>query len=292
MTRAELAALLAARGLAPRKRAGQHFLIDRNALRAIVRDAELPPGATVLEVGPGPGLLTLHLLAAGHRVVAFEIDRGLAAICRERFGDRDGFLLVEGDVLARRRALSSRVFEALSPSREVHVVANLPYNIASNLILLLLESDLRIASSTTLIQLEVAERLVAPPATEAYGELSVLVQTLARGRITRRLPPRVFWPEPRVESAVLRLEPRSDRPGRDEYARLKSLLKAVFQHRRKTLVHTLREIGVSSARVREALETLHLPHDARPERLSPLEFRALAGLVPVRGQEFPKCGAP
>lgn len=285
MTRAELASLLASRGLAPRKRAGQHFLIDPNALRAIVRDAALPAGATVLEVGPGPGLLTEHLLDAGHRVLAVEIDRGLSTICRERFGAIDQFTLVEGDVLQGRRALSPRVVEPLSQEREIHVVANLPYNIASTVILLLLEADLPIATSTTLIQLEVAQRLVAEPSTEPYGQLSVLVQTLAEGRITRRVTPKVFWPEPKVESAVLRLSRLPSRPDRDEYERLKALSKAVFQHRRKTLVHTLKESGTSPETAREALRALGLPLDARPERLSPAEFRLLARSLPATGRQ-------
>ncbi len=285
MTRAELSALLASRGLAPRKRAGQHFLIDPNALRAIVRDAALPPHATVFEVGPGPGLLTDHLLDAGHRVIAVEIDRGLAAICRERFGAVDRFTLLEGDVLAGRRALSPCVIEALSRVNEVHVVANLPYNIASNVVLLLLEAALPIATSTTLLQLEVAQRLVAEPSSEHYGHLSVLVQTLAEGRVTRRIPPKVFWPEPKVESAVLRLSRKSDPPDRDEYERLKALAKAVFQHRRKTLVHTLKESGTSPETAREALHALGHPPDARPERLSPAEFRLLARSLSSTGRQ-------
>lgn len=285
MNREELARLLADRGLAPRKRAGQHFLIDPNALSAIVRDAGLPRDADVLEVGPGPGLLTERLLGAGHRVVAVEIDRGLAQVCRERFGREKRFTLIEGDVLARRRALSHRVVEALSQLREVHVVANLPYNIAATLLLLLWESDLPIATSTTLVQLEVAERLVAAPATEAYGQPSVLLAFLAEGRITRRFPPGVFWPAPRVDSAVLRLTRREGRPDRDEFRRLKVLTKAAFQHRRKTLVHTLRETGTSPADVRAALSALALPEDARPERLSPAQFRILARSFSAPGRQ-------
>ncbi|MEK7867396.1 MAG: rRNA adenine N-6-methyltransferase family protein, partial [Planctomycetota bacterium] len=138
---------------------------------------------------------------------------------------------------------------------------------------------------TTLIQLEVAQRLVAEPSTEPYGHLSVLVQSLAEGRITRRVPPKVFWPAPKVESAVLRLSRRADRPDRDEYERLKSLSSAVFQHRRKTLVHTLKESGTSPETARAALQALGLPTDARPERLSPPEFRLLARSLSSAGRQ-------
>jgi len=284
VTRTELAALLAARGLAPRKRAGQNFLCDANALAAIVRDAALPPHATVFEVGPGPGLLTEVLLAAGHRVVAVEIDRGLAQICRELHGADPRFTLVEGDVLDRRTALNPAVLDLLRGVEDLHVVANLPYNIASTLLLLLWEGDLPIATSTTLVQLEAAERLVAPPDSRAYGHLSVLLQLHATGRITRRFPPRVFWPEPKVDSAVVRLTRASDRPDREEYGRLKPLVKAVFQHRRKTLVHTLKGRDFAPEQVREALLKIALPADARPERLSPAEFRVLARCLSATGR--------
>ncbi len=232
-TLSEIRALLAAAGLSPQHRFGQNFLIDLNLMRKLVAAAELSPGDVVLEVGPGTGSLTELLLDAGVRVVAVEIDRGFQAILRERLGTNQRFTLVQGDALAGKHRVNPLVLHALEQARSPHrpeadaprlppgaggaykLVANLPYQIATPLLMDLLLATPAFERLTCTIQKEVAERLVAAPRTEAYGTASVMVQLMADVTAHAILPPTVFWPRPQVESAMVTIRPRAvDRESR------------------------------------------------------------------------------
>ncbi len=266
-----------AAGAPPRRRHGQHFLQDANLLAAIVRDSGAGPGDVVLEIGPGPGLLTRHLLATGAFVRAVEIDARVEVAART---------LVEPELQAR---LSWTTADALDgPHRlsdalqaclpgTTQVVSNLPYNVAAPLIVLLLEHAQAPDRLLVLIQAEMAERLMAPEGTRNYGGLSVIRALCAEGRVLRRVPPEAFWPVPQVASVVLELHRRADRPGPDELAALHRFLDLAFHARRKTLPNSI--ALASRLPVRQVVAGLGLPEKlqkARAEALDPGQFRSLA----------------
>jgi 16S rRNA (adenine1518-N6/adenine1519-N6)-dimethyltransferase len=245
-------------------RLGQNFLADPNLLDAIIRDAEIAPGAVVLEVGAGEGVLTERLAGAASHVHSIELDRGLERALAE-VASRPNVELHWGDAL--------RIdFSALDPAPTA-LVANLPYSIATPLILRTIEELPSLTRWTAMVQREIADRLRAEPGSRAYGSPSVLVQLACEVRLIRTVDPAVFRPRPRVESAILGL--RRTGPGAGPGTR--ELVRAAFAHRRKALPRSLEHVRPGArAAAREALTELGLPEDARAEALSPEELAALA----------------
>jgi 16S rRNA (adenine1518-N6/adenine1519-N6)-dimethyltransferase len=233
---ATIKSLLASRGLRPKHRFGQNFLHDPHAMQAILRAAAIHPGETILEVGPGTGTLTECLLDAGARVVACELDRDMAAIIRDRLGDR--ITLVEGDCLLNKHTIHPDVLAALGPG-PFRLVANLPYAAATPLIATLLESHPACAGMVVTIQREVADRLTGRPGTSDIGPLSITAQLLAKVERVAVLKPGAFWPAPDVTSAVVRLVPHTPRPALP--ATLRATVDRAFQQRRKQLRNSLGE---------------------------------------------------
>jgi len=203
-TLSDIRQLLSDRGLRPRKRFGQNFLHDQNQIRKLVDAADVTRGDLVLEVGPGTGALTEALLDRGVNVIACEIDRDLAAILRERFGDQINLII--GDCLKGQRELSDDVISAIA-GRPFTLVANLPYQIASPLMAALLMDHPNCVGQFVTIQKEVADRLVAKPHTKAYGPLSIIVQALAKVQRIGTLSSSCFWPSPEVTSAMVSILP-------------------------------------------------------------------------------------
>ncbi|RMF84547.1 MAG: ribosomal RNA small subunit methyltransferase A, partial [Planctomycetota bacterium] len=200
-TLTQIRTLLAEAGLSPQHRLGQNFLIDLNLMRKALTAAKVAAGDVVLEVGAGTGSLTEMLLDAGCRVIAVEIDRGLLAILRSRFADHPRVQLIAGDALAGKHRLNPEMTAALraaAADEDWKLVANLPYQIATPLLMELLLFDPPAACLTCTIQKEVGERLMAEPRTAAYGPASILAQTLARVKRVAVLPPKAFWPRPKV----------------------------------------------------------------------------------------------
>lgn len=254
-------ALLDSRGLRPKHRFGQNFLHDPGAMRTILQAAAVHAGETILEVGPGTGTLTETLLEAGARVVACELDRDMAAIIRDRLGAR--ITLVEGDCLQDKHTLNPDLLQALGgPFR---MVANLPYAAATPLIASLLESHPACGGMVVTIQREVADRLTARPDTSEIGPLTITAQLLATVERITILKPGAFWPAPDVQSAVVRLVPRTPRPALP--ANLRAIVDRAFQQRRKQLRNSL---GAD----------FPFPADfdpmRRPETLDPAEWIRLA----------------
>jgi 16S rRNA (adenine1518-N6/adenine1519-N6)-dimethyltransferase len=276
--------LLAERGLTLKKRWGQHFCLDQNLLHFLVRTADPLARDLILEIGPGLGHLTRVLSPACGQVVAVEIDRGLVALLRERLADLSNVTLIEGDVLAVGERLSPQVVDALRaalpglPGAGLLVVSNLPYAVAATVILALLESGLPIARMVVMMQKEVAERLAASPGDPAYGLTSVLVQAKAGVHVRRRVPPEVFWPRPRVPSAIAVITPGAGALGGEEYLRLKRVAKAVFLHRRKTVGASIRLLGEAGKTLSDRREACRLDPGTRVDELTLEDFRCLAGL--------------
>jgi 16S rRNA (adenine1518-N6/adenine1519-N6)-dimethyltransferase len=271
---AELKDLLEARGLAPRHALGQNFLIDHNLLAKLLDDAAargaVAAGALVLEVGPGPGTLTGPLLERGCRVVACEIDAGMCDLLAERFAGElasGALALVRGDCMERKSALNAELVRALGDG-PFAMVANLPYGVASPLMLTLLMRHPACSGMWVTIQREVAERLMAAPGSGDYGELSVLAQALAEIERIALAPPECFWPRPKVTSAMVRLLRRREPETRD-VAALEAVCRTLFQKRRK-------QIG--SILGRDAALPEGVRPDQRPEELTVAQLARLAEL--------------
>jgi len=267
-TKHQIEALLAEAGSQPRQRFGQNFMIDQNLVRLVADAGELGADDLVIEVGPGTGTLTEELLAGAGQVVAVEIDRDLAALLRNRLGDRPNFKLIEGDALAGKHELNSQLLDELraaaQSSRPRKLVANLPYNIASPLVIELLIAGVDLLAFT--VQREVAQRLRAVPGTEEYGALTVMAQLLSRVEILRTLPPQAFWPAPKIESALVRMK-REDKLG-DRAARFGAFVQSIFSYRRKTLRKALVMAGHDADRI---LAATGADPQKRPEVFSPQE---------------------
>jgi 16S rRNA (adenine1518-N6/adenine1519-N6)-dimethyltransferase len=245
-------------------RLGQNFLADPNLLDAIVRDAALAPGDVVLEVGAGEGVLTERLAKVAAHVHAIEIDRGLEDTLAQ-IGTAPNVTLRWGD--AMKLDLTD-----LDPAPTA-VVANLPYSVATPVIIRTIEQLPSIEAWTVMVQREIADRLRAAPGNRTYGSPSVIAQIACEIELVRTVDPAVFKPRPRVESAILRL--RRTGPAADPQTR--DLVRGAFAHRRKSLARSLEHVrpGVLGP-AREALAALGLPRDARAEVLSPKDFVALS----------------
>jgi len=271
-TKQQIQASLASISARPSHRLGQNFMIDGNLLRLVAEAAQVSPGEMVIEVGPGTGSLTEELLARGAEVVAVEIDHHLVDLLRERLGSQAGFKLIEGDALsgkhALNEALAAEITAAKQAGQKIKLAANLPYHIASPLIIDLLLAGVESLAFT--VQKEVAERLAAPPASEAYGALSVMTQLLASVEILRTLPPQAFWPMPKVHSALVRLS-RQDQLG-ERSAEFSRFVHSVFSYRRKTLRKAMSEAGISTG---DAIEKLGLAPTMRPEEVTPEQWLKL-----------------
>ncbi len=249
-------------------RLGQNFLADPNLLDAIVRDAALGPDDVVLEVGAGEGVLTERLVAAAARVHAVELDRGLEEALAP--------LARRAEVELHWADAMKLDFSALDPPPTT-MVANLPYSVATPVLLRTIEELPSLRNWTVMVQREIADRLRAAPGSRTYGSPSVLAQIACEVKLLRTVDPAVFRPRPRVESAILRL--RRIGPGAD--ATTRELVRAAFAHRRKALARSLEHVRPGSLdATRAALREMGLPEDARAESLSPQEFVSLAESLP------------
>lgn len=281
-TKREIEATLAAVGLHPRKRFGQHFLIDGNLMRRLVDSAELTPDDLVLEVGPGTGGLTDLLFRRAGRVVCVEIDRNLAAIIEDRFRDVGNVTLIKGDILETKHIILADAADEIrkySASREgcVKLVANLPYQSATPLVMNLLVDFPQVRRLCFTVQAEVGERIMAEPNCKAYGPLSIIAQTLCTIETVARIGPQSFWPRPEVHSVMLRMDvlpsPFADQ---SDLARFAALVRGVFEHRRKTLRSALAYVLDEAA-----LDRVCGVCDAtrRPEQLSSQDWVSLSRAV-------------
>jgi 16S rRNA (adenine1518-N6/adenine1519-N6)-dimethyltransferase len=251
---------------AAKKELGQHFLVDENLLGVIGRLAQLERDDVVLEVGPGLGVLTRYLADRADRVHAVELDRSLEAPLREALAGHANVELHFGDALQLDLA-------GLDPAPTT-LVSNLPYNIATPLVVESLDGLPSVRRWTVMVQREVADRFFAAPSSKAYGAVSVLVQLAAERTGFHPVSRTVFRPQPNVDSALVafrRLElPRA-------YARVKQVVTASFAHRRKQLANSLELAGVASRpAAADALDAIGRPPAARAEELAPQEFVALA----------------
>ena len=263
--------VIARHGIAARRSLGQNFLLDLNLTARIARAAGPIANADVIEIGPGPGGLTRALLAAGaRRVVAIERDpRCLAALAELAAAYPGRLELVAGDALQLDPATLA------NPPRKI--VANLPYNIATTLLLRWLDRIRAYESLTLMFQREVAERLVAVPRSKAYGRLSVIVQWLTEPKLLFDIPPRAFTPPPKVTSTLVALQPRPEPLAPASREALEQVTAAAFGQRRKMLRASLKGLRVP---IEPLMASAGISPTARAEELSVADFCALARIVP------------
>jgi len=260
-------------GLVPRKRWGQHFLVDRNILSKVVRTAELEKGDVILEIGSGMGEMTLALARQVKKVIAVEIDRKLVKILKEKTTDFSNIIVIEGDIL--KISLEQLYRQG---HQQLKVVANLPYQISTPLLFRFIESKQLFSSFTLMLQREVAERMIASPGGKVYGPLSIFTQSVSDLSIQFYIKPSAFFPPPKVESAVIRMVWK-ERPlvRLEEEGWFKKVVKGCFSYRRKRLVNALRHADLLLPEdLEKRIEKIGIDSQRRPETLTIQEFARLA----------------
>lgn len=279
-------------GLRPQMRFGQNFLIDLNLVELIAKTAELTTRDVVLEVGTGVGSLTTLLAARAGHVVTVEIDDFLAPMAEREFEQLDNVTLLHQDALHSKHQFDARVLAALRealgniPNSRLKLVGNLPYNVATPIICNFLNLDPWPTRIVVTIQKELAERIVAKPKSKDYSALSIWVQCQAKAEIVRQMPPSVFWPRPKVESAILDI--RMQRVLRDRIHNVNffhDLMRGIFLHRRKSLRSALVSAvddRLSKGEIDALLQELKMDKNSRAEELAVEDLIELAELVRQR----------
>ncbi len=279
-------------GLQPDKRHGQNFLIDLNLIELIARSAELNKQDVVLEVGTGMGSLTSLMAPDAGHVVTVEIDAGLAQIAGEELEEFDNVTILQQDALRNKNNIDQTVIATVQsklaeiPDSRLKLVANLPYNIATPLISNLLHWPQLPALMAVTIQKELADRIMAVPSTKDYSALSIWVQSVADVELVRELPPSVFWPPPKVTSAIIRIRPQpSKRDLIPDLAFYHSFVRSLFFHRRKYLRSVLCsafKVELTKADVDQVLEASPFHAEMRAEQLQVEEIQQLSELFRVK----------
>jgi 16S rRNA (adenine1518-N6/adenine1519-N6)-dimethyltransferase len=260
-------------GLIPKKRLGQHFLVDRNILNKVIRTAQVGKEDVVVEVGPGLGEMTLALARLAKQVIAVEIDPKLAEILKKKLADCPNVEVVKSDILK----VDFRSFFK-KEGHPIKVVANLPYQISTPLLFRFIEAKEVFSTFTLMLQREVAKRMAASPGGREYGRLSVLLQMFLDLSVRFFVPPSAFFPPPKVESAGVHMgwkeKPMVEMQDEEWF---KKVVKACFGYRRKTLVNALKHSELSLPEsIESRMEKIEIDPRRRPETLTIEEFIRLA----------------
>lgn len=283
-------------GIQPATRHGQNFLIDLNLQQVIVDAADLSPLDVVLEVGTGTGALTAKMAKKAGAVITVEIDGHLFELASELLLDFDNVTMLKHDALKNKNRFDPRVMEAVgaelakSPERRLKLVANLPYNIATPVLSNLLICEHVPHSMVATIQKELGDRIVAQPRTKDYGALSVWMQSQAKTEIVRIMPPSVFWPAPKVDSAIVRIIVDEERRAAIPDLRyLHQFVKTIFIHRRKFLranVVAAMKGHLTKEEVDEVLAEMEFAPDTRTEQLDVTTLLKLTERIRARAPDW------
>ena len=253
----------------------------KTILSSIVSKAEINKGVNVIEIGPGIGSLTEHLLENANKVISYEIDNTLIPILTEEFKEYDNFTLLNQDIL--KANIKEDINKYFHDDLPVYVVANLPYYITTPIIMGLFESHVPIDSITIMVQKEVADRMQEGPGSKEYGALSLAVQYYADPEIVVNVPPSCFMPQPKVGSAVIRLTRHEQPPVNVENEKLMfQIIRASFNQRRKTLANGLNNfpgLNLSKEAIQQCIEELGVPATIRGEALSLEQFAQLSNII-------------
>lgn len=260
------------------KSLGQNFLIDGNIVRKIAEEGDVTSEDYILEIGPGIGTLTEELALRAKKVVAIEIDDSLLPILADTIGKYKNVEIVHGDVL---KIDIKKLIEEKLDGGPIKVVANLPYYVTTPIISKLIEDELNLESIIVMVQKEVAERMAADPGGKEYGSLSVFVNFYSKPKIVVKVPKTVFMPQPKIDSAVIKLTLEKDLPDvdRDKFFKI---VKAAFSKRRKTILNSLSTYGfdLDKETIREALEKAGISPEDRAENLTVEDFIGLSKSLP------------
>lgn len=285
-TKQQLRQLLSAAGISPRHKWGQNFLIDLNLMRLLVQSAHLKGDETVLEVGCGTGSLTELLLEQAASVIAVEIDPDLHQIAASQILPNDKITFIEGDVLTNKNTISDSVFSCLATAQSrlpgpFFLIANLPYQIASPLIVNLLLSEHMPDAFFVTVQAEVAQRILAQPGCKAYGLLTILLQAIGNPQKIRDIKPQAFWPAPKVTSSMISWRRDDEKcSALNNLKVLKQVIDVLLSHRRKKIRNCLTDKSVNRQLdlTLEILQQADIDPDARGDTLPPQKFIQLANL--------------
>lgn len=273
-----LRSLFRERGIRPKNKLGQNFLIDLNLLDLLVRSAELTKEDLVIEVGSGTGGLTGRLAEAAGAVLSVEIDPDFADLVEELMEEQDHVVLFHADILRNKNELNPEAIQALADLQErtglsrLKLVANLPYSVATPVITNFLLSALDFDRMVVTVQWEIGERLIAHPGRKEFGALAVLVQSIADVELIRQLPPSAFWPQPKVSSAIVRITPNAEKREQvGDPLRFRHFLRDLYVHKRKNLrgaLHSMPLVDLSKEEIDDQLEELGLEGTIRAEALT------------------------
>lgn len=265
-------------GLKPNRQLGQNFLIDANIARKIIAALELQQADAVIEVGPGAGALTFLLARSGVDSLVLEIDRGLALLLKDLLQPWPLVRIINRDVLKVK--WHELIAEHFTVSQNVKLLSNLPYVISGPFMYTLFKEGFPFNRAVLMFQKEVADRLTASPGASNYGALSVISGYFAEGKILFNTSSKVFWPRPKVDSAVIALTPKKRYLRDDVEKHFFFLVQAVFQQRRKTMLNNIsRAISSNRSQSVKLLEEASIEPTARPEELSVKQFAMLASIT-------------
>lgn len=282
MTTPSVHSLLKKYGIAPKKRLGQHFLHARPTMEKIVAALGATKKDTVVEIGPGLGVMTSMVAESAGYVFAIDKDASMIDAARAEFGLIENITWIEEDILEVPLCDIVTKLAHPSPEERIRIVGNLPYNISSPILFCMLEHHEMISRAVVMLQREVAERIVAKPGGRDYGILSVLLQSVARCKKLFDVSAKSFIPPPEVTSSVIGLDFAAKADGVEDECWFRRVVKAAFGRRRKTLRNALlggNLPGVTPARLDEALSKLSIEPRRRPETLSPEEFARLSNAL-------------
>ncbi len=277
----KLMALFEKHGLRPRTTFGQNFLLDKNQVSFIARTGDAKAGDIILEVGPGTGFLTRELAETGATVIACELDHGMAKVVSSEMEDFPNFFLIEADILSGKNDINpeviNRVTEMLQARPgELKCISNLPYSAGTPFAANLFESPLPWTTGVYMLQLEVGQRLAATPGSNHYGALSIKAALGGKVKIERKVPPQVFWPRPKVASAVVRIEFNSvEERLIIPWKELRQVCISVSNSRRKNLRNALKGL-LPKEEVVDFLESCGADPDARGQNVAPEIYLAMA----------------
>lgn len=283
-TKQQIRQLLSSAGVRPNGHLGQHFLIDLNLMRLLVDSAGIQKDDIVLEVGCGTGSLTEALAEKAGRIIAVELDRNLFEIAEKQLANTNNIELFNADILESKHTINETVTNALATARKqwsgrILLVANLPYNVSSPIMMNLITGPIIADGMIVTVQKEVAERMTARPASDHYGTLSIFLRANGDVETIRTLKPTVFWPRPLVESAMVRFVHNQAKAEQITHMELfREIVHLFMGHRRKTLLASRKlahgELG-KIANWLQIFEQCHIDPAKRPEQLAPADYVAI-----------------
>ena len=286
-TKTQIQQLLASAGVEPNKRLGQNFLIDLNLLELLLKSAHITGNDVVLEVGTGTGSLTVALAKRAGKVITVEFDKTLAKIAATQLSHADNVTIINTDILENKNTIDHKVIEVLKSTCDefygrVMLVANLPYSVASPVMMNLILGPVVADSMTVTVQKEVAERMTAGPGQDSYGILSIIMAAAGTAKIIRKLSPKVFWPRPQVDSAMIRFDRDKEKIARMYSIDIfKEVVNLFMAHRRKMMKACVKFADGSLAKIHnwpDIFEHAFVEPQLRPEQLTAESYISMANL--------------